>query len=133
MLLSDVEAAGEGCLDVVTFSFLPQPDEAPGFTVEYRPGPFAKSGSGETVTVEGQSFLVVKFFPAATADLGREGAPMTYAGPDTVNPTATHHVRQLRLVDNFEGYVTWVIGLDAQVGFEVAPSVGPPELVVTIG
>lgn len=134
MLLSEVVVdSADGCVDVVTFSFLTDPDEQPGYTVEYQPGPFAQSGSGTPVPVEGEAFLVVRFFPAAIADLGQEMAPLTYTGPDTLTPTATRHVRQLRLVDTFEGYVTWVIGLDAQVGFDVTASVAPPDLVIAIG
>lgn len=134
MLLRDVVVdSPDGCVDVVRFTFLPTPDERPGYTVEYQPGPFAQSGSGAPVPVEGEAFLVVRFFPAAIADLAQDMAPLTYTGPDTLDPTTTRHVQQLRLVDTFEGYVTWVIGLDARVGFDVTTSAGPPNLVVAIG
>lgn len=134
MLLTDVEVAPAGCLDRVTFSFRPSgPDVSPGYRAAYETGPFVEDGSGRPVDVAGSAFVVVRLEPAAGVDLSVETAPQTYTGPRTIDPSGTAHVVQLRQTGDFEGIVTWVIGLDARRPFTVEATAGPPRLVVTFG
>lgn len=134
MLLTNVQPTPDGCLGRVTFTFRSTgADAAPGYRAEYQPGPFAEDGSGSPVTVAGSAFLVVRFEPAAGVDLSVEHAPQTYTGPRSIKPAGVPHVVEIREIGDFEGVVTWVIGLDSQRPVQTAAIPGPPTLTVTIG
>jgi hypothetical protein len=106
-VLSSVVAGTITCFDRVTFGFRPEGPSPMGFTVNYGDPPFAGS-SGIPVAVRGSAFLVVRMSPAVEHD--DNGAP-TLAGPtDIVAPTPA--IREMRQIEDFEGVVVWVIGLD---------------------
>jgi hypothetical protein len=135
MLLTGVTAAGERCADRIAFDFREDRSEAPGYRVEYRPAEDAQmeDGSGNHVAVDGSAFLVVRLEPAATADLSGEDVKMTYTGPRRVGAEGAKHVREVVKIGDFEGVVTWTIGLDERRPFRVVTSGSPPRLVVEIG
>jgi hypothetical protein len=131
MLLTAVNATGDGCLARVTFVFRSSGAAAPpGYKVEYKAGPFAEDGSGAPVTVGGKYFLVVRFEPAAGFDLNTGVA--TYQGPKSIKPSGVPHVVELREIGDFEGVVTWVIGLDAVRPVEATASAQPPTLTLSV-
>jgi hypothetical protein len=130
-LMTDVVTAAAGCADTVTFTFRPGP--APGYDVSYKPGPFQDAGSGNPHPVSGNAFVVVRFHPAAIADFAQPSAPLTYTGPRSIHPTGVAHVQDLEMTEAFEGYVTWVIGLDAQRPMKAVASASPTSLVITLG
>ena len=70
-----------------------------------------EDGSGKHIDIAGKAFLVVRFEPAATADLSSEKLDVTYKGPRTFRPTGTTHVKQVTKIGDFEGVLTWTIGL----------------------
>jgi hypothetical protein len=134
-LLTDVRVGAHGCYDRVTFEFKPQAGEAAGpvgWHVAYEEPPITEDGSGQTVAVKGAAFLVVRF-SAAGADLSQEGAPSTYTGPESLESADTPRIRQVRRIGDFEGVLTWVLGLDRRRPFSVTPQDDPMRISVDVG
>jgi len=134
-LLTDVRVGAHGCYDRVTFEFKPQAGEAAGpvaWHAAYEEPPITEDGSGQTVAVKGAAFLVVRF-SAAGADLSQEGAPETYTGPASLESADATRLRQVRRIGDFEGVLTWVIGLDRRRPFSVTSQDNPSRIVVDVG
>lgn len=134
-LLTDVRVGAHGCYDRVTFEFKPQAGEAAGpvaWHAAYEEPPITEDGSGRTVAVKGAAFLVVRF-SAAGADLSQEGAPETYTGPASLESADATRIRQVRRIGDFEGVLTWVIGLDRRRPFSVTSQDNPSRIVVDVG
>ena len=106
------------CTDSVAFTFDAAGADAPGYRVEYVPGPITQDGSGEPVAVAGGAYLSVRFEPAYGYDF--ENGMTTYTGPKRIAATGTQHVRELVETGDFEAVLSWIIGLDAQRPFTVA-------------
>jgi hypothetical protein len=134
-LLTDVRVGVHDCYERVTFELKPKPGEADGpvsWKVAYEPGPVTEDGSGRTVPVKGAAFLVVTM-SAAGADLSQEAAPATYTGPTSLVAAGATRIQQVRRTGDFEGVLTWVIGLDKQRPFRVTPQDGPARVIVDVG
>jgi hypothetical protein len=134
-LLTDVRVGAHGCYERVTFEFKPQKGEADGpvaWHAAYEAAPITEDGSGKTVAVKGTAFLVVRF-SAAGVDLSQEAAPATYTGPASLEAADTTRIRQVRRIGDFEGVLTWVIGLDKERPFHVTTQDGPARVVVDVG
>lgn len=134
-LLTDVRVGAHGCYDRVTFEFKPRTGEAPGpvaWHAAYEEPPITEDGSGRTVAVKGRAFLVVRF-SAAGADLSQESAPETYTGPASLESADATRIRQVRRIGDFEGVLTWVLGLDRRRPFSVTSQDNPSRIVVDVG
>ena len=90
--------------------------------------PFSLGGSGADVTVAGHRFIAVTFRGMAIAD--EQGNP-SYTGPSDIKPMALA-VRELRLVDDFEGVVTWIVGVDGPGCVAVTRLSSPKRIVVAV-
>ena len=115
VLLTSVSARGAKCLDNVAFGFK---NGVPGYTVNYGTPPFVQDGSGNPVAVAGNAFIVVKMKPAYGYDF-ENGAP-SYTGSKRIAPPGAAFVTEVVETGDFEGSVTWVIGLNAKRPFKVA-------------
>jgi hypothetical protein len=132
VLLADVQRRGDRCVDHVVFSFTTKTADPPGYRVEYGTPPFAADGSGDVVPVRGEGFVVVRLEPAYGYDF-ENGRP-TYTGPRRIAAEGANHVTEIVQTGDFEGVVTWVIGLDEKRPFAVQATGTPrPQLVVTVG
>ena len=133
MLLTDVRIASRNCVDRVEFAFRKAEPGPPGFRVAYLPGERAlvEDGSGNPIAVDGTAYLVVRFEPAATADLSGEELVPTYTGPRRLAAAAGTHVREVVKSGDFEAVLTWVIGVSEQRPFRT--TVSDSGLVVEIG
>jgi hypothetical protein len=132
MYLTDLEVEVEDCAERVTFKFEPS-DPGPGYDVSYQPAEVAQSqdGSGKTLEIAGEAFLVVRMFPAMTAKIEGEDVEPTYDGPRSIPaPTDAKMLREVAMTGDFEAQVTWVIGLDEKRPFTATAS--DDELVVEI-
>jgi hypothetical protein len=130
-LLRAVKVAGERCDDRVTFDFTTQANAPPKCTISYVQPPFTMDGSGAPVTVAGSAFVRVRCEPAYGYDF--ETGQTTYTGPKRITATGTHHVRELVETGDFEGVLTWIIGLDAQRPFTAAATgVAGPQAVMRL-
>jgi len=108
--LDSVRIQTSDCADEVAFTF---GNGSPNWSVEYRTGPFTLDPSGQPVSVQGSAFLFVRFEHAEGVRSNDDAARDLLAGP-------LSHVTQVRQTQDFEGIVTWIIGLDAQLPFTAA-------------
>jgi hypothetical protein len=105
-LLSGVRVDGTSA----TFEF----HSPPGVVrTHFRPrSQIAEAGSGQSVPLRGGAFLVVSFFPAATAQMGVTGLMFSYTGPRRLRPGTPGPVQELVKIGDFEAQLDWAIGLD---------------------
>ncbi len=121
--LVDVRAGRHPSFDRVVFEFN---HAVPGATVRY--GTVRTQGRGNELPLLGRAFLAVDFTgTAAHDDNGRPSFAQT--GGMTLNfPTLT----QVGFAGDFEGYVSFGLGLSARAGFRVFTLANPPRLVVDL-
>ena len=89
------------------------------------------SESGATVPLEGGASLFVQVDPAWGHDQNTPPYEATYTGPRSLTPRYPT-LRQVRWVDEFEGHLTFGIGLQRRVGFRVLELRGPPRLAIDV-
>jgi hypothetical protein len=120
--LNDVSLETAECSEKVTFEFEEQAP-GPGFDVSYQPASAAKieDGSGNPIAVAGAAYLVVKLTPAMTAKIEGDHVTKTYTGPRRLVVGDDSIVRDVVKTGDFEGVVTWVIGLDRRRPFTTDP------------
>jgi hypothetical protein len=116
MYLTNVTPGADRCTAKVVFGFEEQAP-GPGFEVSYQPADTAKieDGSGNLIDIDGDAFLVVKLNPAMTAKIDGEQVTKTYTGPRRL--PGTDPITEVVKTGDFEGVVTWVIGLDSKRSF----------------
>ncbi len=130
-LLTNVQELGDSCVDHVIFDFTGKGTDPPGYSVTYGTPPFVADGSGAPVAIAGNAFVVVKVKPGYGYDF--ETGTQTYKGPKSVPVGHANHVRAIVETGDFEGVLTWVIGLDAKRPFTVEATGTPRhQLVVTM-
>lgn len=126
-----VAASDNGGGSRVVFEFDPN---VPAYRIEYIERPVTEDGSGDEVTVEGEAVLQVRLEDAGGARIDGETVILTYEGPDRVRSTGTGGV-VTEAVDtgDFEGVVTWAVGLRKKVpAIAVTTLTGPPRLVIDV-
>jgi hypothetical protein len=132
VLLTQVTELGDKCVDHVEFGFTSKSADPPGYTITYGTPPFVDDGSGNPVPVKGNAFIVVKMQPAYGFDF--EHGRTTYTGPKQITPAHANHVTEIVETGDFEGIVTWVIGMDSKRPFAVQATGAPQtQLVVSVG
>jgi len=89
------------------------------------------SESGATVPLEGAATLFVQVDPAWGHDQDTPPYAATYTGPRTLTPRYPT-VRQVRWVDEFEGHLTFGVGLQRRAGFRVVELRAPPRLAIDV-
>ena len=123
-ILVDVAAARHEDFDRIVFEF---DLSRPGYRVEYVPEAIA-CGSGMTVSIAGSAFLQVRMTPAVAHD--DAGAP-TFASQE-ITPALPAIIEGKQTCD-FEGDVTWVLGLTEEADFVVSTFPDPFRVVVDVG
>jgi hypothetical protein len=127
-LLTKVSETGAHCVDHVAFDFVPKGTDIPGYTVTYASPPFTSGDSGASIHVSGSAFVSVRIAPGYGYDF-LAGKP-TYTGPKSLPVSGTNHVRSIVETGDFEGVLTWVIGLDSKRPFSVQATATPQRLLV---
>jgi hypothetical protein len=89
------------------------------------------SESGATVPLEGAASLFVQVHPAWGRDQDTPPYAPTYTGPRTLTPRYPT-LRQVRWVDEFEGFLTFGVGLRRRVGFRVLELREPARLAIDV-
>ena len=115
----------------VVFEFDPV---VPGYSIDYVEGPVTEDGSGDEVAVEGEAVLSVRMENASAARIDGEKVTRTYTGPDRVAAGGTPSA-VVEAVDagDFEGAVTWVLGLRRRAPtLSVSTLGGPARLVIDV-
>jgi hypothetical protein len=106
-----VDLESEGGVDRIAFGFRPTDPAAtdpPLHFIQYV-DQLVTDGEGAPVEVEGKAFVSVSFM-AVGVDLSGETPVEVYTGPDEFTP-GFHTVRQIKKTGDFEGVVSWGIGL----------------------
>lgn len=111
-LLTGVRVDGKS----VAFDF-----KSPPSTVKaaYQPkARIVESGSGASVPLKGNAYVVIHFFPAASADIQGEEVIPTYTGPKRI--TGPGPVLETAKTSDFEADLAWAIGLERRLPLHVA-------------
>ncbi len=124
-LLTDVRAASHDGFDRAVFEF----DNAlPGANVAFLRSPAVACGSGFAVDVEGDVFLQVRMFPSAAHD---DAGQPTF-GPQEIE-AGLPAIVEVVLTCDFEGEVTWVVGISGAADFAAVSLTDPNRVVVDVG
>lgn len=127
-LLRALRANGQPEADRVVFEF---DGGLPGFNVHYVDPPITEDGSGKTITVQGEAYLEVRMESASGSDITGEQVREVYSGPDRVNGDTTNVTEVVRTGD-FEGVLTWVIGVRHKAAFRISSLQDPTRLVIEV-
>jgi hypothetical protein len=126
-LLTAVDVGGHETYDRVVFRF---ENAVPGHRVEYVEPPLREDGSGNTVRLAGDAFLVVRMEQASGFDLAAPEGRLTYDGPRRL--PGVGGIRELVRTGDFEAVLTWAIGLERRAEFRVTTLDNPARLVVDV-
>ena len=97
--------------------------------MQYVEPPIIADASGLEVDIAGSAFIQIRMEPAAGHDpnTGDE----TYTGSLELKPNLPSLLEAERTGD-FEGILTWVLGLGEDLDFRVMTLDGPPRLVIDV-
>jgi hypothetical protein len=123
-----VRAARQDTSDRVVFEFS---GTVPGYRIAYAAKPVVGT-SGKEVPVAGTAAIVVKMEQASGVDLSGPSMKETYPGPSRLQAVGAQHLVELARVEDFEGVLTWVLGVKAEVPFRVSTLSGPARLVIDL-
>jgi hypothetical protein len=122
--LRSVRAARHEGFDRVVFEF---GEALPGYEIEYIDRPVRACGSGHVVPLAGDGWLEVRFHPARSHT--DEGKPTVKERRQRAElPT----LLELASTCDFEGYVTWVLGVASPNRYRVLELTSPPRLAVDV-
>ena len=124
-ILYDVRTGCHDTYDRIVFDFS---DNQPGYRVEYVEPPISQDGSGEPLDIAGEAFLYVRFYVAQAHD---DAGNSTYTGPREITPDL-EAISEMEMAGDFEGYVTWGIGLPEELDFRVTALEDPYRVVIDI-
>jgi hypothetical protein len=111
-LLTGVHVQGKS----VTFDFKSAPKTV---KAAYQPKQrIVESGSGAPVPLKGTAYVVIHFFPSASADVQGEQVTPTYTGPKRLSGPGP--VLEMAKTSDFEADLAWAIGLERRVPMHVA-------------
>ncbi len=123
-VLAQVRAAAQPDFDRLVFEF--GSERVPGYRVAYEDGPVRDCGSGDLTNVQGSAVLAVRLEPAQAHT--EEGKVTVVHERQFTLPV----VRELELSCDFEGHVSWAVGLASRRPFRVSELATPARLVVDI-
>lgn len=124
--LTAVRTAPQPTADRVVFEFA---GNAPSSYAVTRVSQVVADGSGKQVAIAGQSFLRVTF-RGATAMCPSTGHA-TYPGPASLAPRLPQ-VQALAAAGDFEGYLSWGIGLATKASYRVYTLTAPYRVVIDV-
>lgn len=125
--LTDVRIGARSGGDRLVFEFDPV---VPGYQIDFLPRPVTEDGSGEEVAVEGVAILQVRLENAATARFEGEKVILTYNGPRRIEGSGTSVVTEAVLIGDFEGVVSWAVGLKVRPETLDVSALGSPSRLV---
>jgi hypothetical protein len=124
-ILRDVRSGKQPAADRLVFEF--DTGGLPAWKVEYVDRPVRDCGSGEAVPVAGDAWLQIRF---AGAQAHTEQGAST-SGPRR-RPLAQTVAQELVRTCDFEGEVTWVVGVARPNPYKILALSGPSRLVIDI-
>lgn len=123
-VLHSVRSATHEDFDRTVFEF---EGGVPGYHIEYIDEPVRQCGSGKPVPLAGDGWLEVRLSPARAHT---EAGAATIAERSLTPELPVLHA--LTQTCDFEGVVTWVLGLDAPNRYRIAELSDPARLVVDV-
>jgi hypothetical protein len=126
--LRAVRSAAQDGYDRVVFAF---DDALPGYHAEYAERPITQDGSGDAVDVHGAAVITIQMTRASGVDLSQPSAPVVYTGPVRLRPS-TPVVAELVRTGDFEGTLSWAIGVRRRAAFRVTTLMDPPRIIVDV-
>jgi hypothetical protein len=99
----------------------------PGWHVEYVDEPVRQCGSGDPTPIAGDAWLEVRMTPAQAHDDDGKAT----AGPRELHP-ALPVIREVESTCDFEGEVTWVLGVSKPNRYRVLELTDPARLVIDV-
>jgi hypothetical protein len=123
--LREVRSARNEGFDRVVFQF--EGEQVPGYHVEYvEKSAVIKCGSGDPAELAGQGFLQIRIQPAQAHADGKATVTERERKP------ALPLLAELEQTCDFEGEVTWVLGVQRPNKYRVMELQGPTRLVVDV-
>ena len=126
-LLDRVAVGRHEGYDRVVFQF--RGEGHPAFRVQYEDPPLKEDGSGNVVDIAGAAFVVVRMEPASGFDLNTGEGELVYKGPKRIEGAGSV-VQEVVRTGDFEGVLTWAVGLEEKVDFRVTTAASPSRLIV---
>jgi hypothetical protein len=123
--LTDIRIAGHDGYDRLVFEFdrgLPEIDLRKGIP------PFTTDPAGLPLIMDGVAFLQITFRGASR---GGSDGPVTYEGPTDFSP-GLHELVMVRMAGDFEGVLTFIVGLDAPPCFDLFTLESPSRVVLDV-
>lgn len=124
---TDIRYAAHDDYDRVVFDFV---DNRPGYVIEYVDPPILEDGSGNEVDVAGEAFIQVRF---STAQAHDDAGQLTIDEELLEIMPGLTSIVEIEQIGDFEGYVTWIIGLPEELDFRVLDLEDPVRVVVDVG
>ena len=94
----------------------------PSYTAKRQAKPiFKASGSGQSVTLNGAAGVLVQIHSSSAA---------TYSGPTDITHSDFQVLVEAKVVEDFEGYLSWGLGLTRPACLRTFTLSNPPRLVI---
>ena len=122
--LTAIHLGQHATYDRIVFQFN---GDVPGYRVSYVPR-VSHDASGTPVRLAGRAYLRVVFHDGSQFLLTGQ---RSYRGPDTLSPYFPA-LRQLKLAGDFEGYLSFGIGVSKRSGFRVFTLTHPNRVVIDV-
>ena len=126
--LTAVRTGREEGFDRVVFEF---EGTLPGYVVGYADGQLTADGSGAPIPLPGEGALEVRMEQASGVRFEGSQVEETYTGPPRI-PVDGGIVTEVVRAGDFEGQLTWGVGVRRLAPFRVSTLQGPPRVVVDV-
>lgn len=127
-LLKSVRVAGHDGFDRVVFEF---DGKVPGYVVQYVPGPLTEDPSDRTVSLKGNTILLVTMNPASGVNLSGVDYEEVYSGPQRIDGPGSP-IEEIVRSGDFESVLTWAVGTTGERPFKVSTLGSPTRLVIDV-
>ncbi len=125
-VLTAIRVAQYGAYDQAVFQFA---NGIPRYSVSYVPT-VLQDAKGTPVPLPGRFFLRVAFHPASEAGTLPAG-PAQYSGPGVISPYFPT-LLQVSAAGNFEGHLSFGLGLSGRAGYRVYTLTNPSRVVIDL-
>lgn len=133
-VLTSVDVAAHPGFDRVSFAFAHVtggPDGGASFTISPGSPPFTADPSGASLGVSGRSFLMIRFEGGYGYDPVNNPPQAAYTGLHDLKPGLAAVVEVVERGD-FEGVLSWIVGLQTKACWHAFALAAPPRLVIDV-